>query len=328
MDSSFAERLIAWQKEYGRNNLPWQQSHDPYVRWLAEIMLQQTQVKTVIPYFNRFMERFPTVQDLAEAPEEEVMKLWAGLGYYTRARNLHKCAKEVHRRFGGRFPIELQDLESLPGIGTSTAAAIRSAATDEPCAILDGNVKRVLARHGMIGKDLTPRETEKRLWEDARAKTPQKEGRTYAQAVMDLGATVCTRTKPLCSLCPVNQDCKAFLADCQLEYPIKKVRAPVPEEMLNLAVYTDGKVVYLVRKTERYWKGLWTLPQLQDEEAEQSEDVLPVVEHQLTHLLLKIYPVRLSMPEAVPAEWRAFTKEQIETEALPTPIRKLLLEIL
>ena len=137
MDSNFAERLIAWQKEYGRNNLPWQQSHDPYVRWLAEIMLQQTQVKTVIPYFNRFMERFSTVQALAEAPEEEVMKLWAGLGYYSRARNLHKCAKEVQQRFGGCFPIELVDLESLPGIGVSTAAAIRSAATDEPCAILD-----------------------------------------------------------------------------------------------------------------------------------------------------------------------------------------------
>lgn len=328
MDSNFAERLIAWQKEYGRNNLPWQQSHDPYVRWLAEIMLQQTQVKTVIPYFNRFMERFSTVQALAEAPEEEVMKLWAGLGYYSRARNLHKCAKEVQQRFGGCFPIELVDLESLPGIGVSTAAAIRSAATDEPCAILDGNVKRVLARHSMIGKGLTPSEAEKQLWADARAKTPQREGRTYAQAVMDLGATVCTRTKPLCFLCPVNQDCKAFLADCQLEYPIKKVRARVPEEILNLAVYTDGKEVYLVRKTERYWKGLWTLPELCEEDAEKPEAVLPVVEHRLTHLLLKIYPVRLPMPEEVPAEWRVFTKEQIEREALPTPIRKLLLEIL
>ena len=178
MDSSFAERLVAWQKKYGRNNLPWQKSHDPYVRWLAEIMLQQTQVKTVIPYFDRFIERFPTVQDLAEAPEEEVMKLWAGLGYYSRARNLHKCAKEVQCRFNGSFPIELSDLESLPGIGVSTAAAIRSAATDEPCAILDGNVKRVLARHGMIGKGLTPRETENLLWADARSKPPLKEGRT------------------------------------------------------------------------------------------------------------------------------------------------------
>lgn len=176
MNNSFAKRLISWQKDYGRNNLPWQQSHDPYVRWLAEIMLQQTQVKTVIPYFNRFMERFPTVRDIAEAPEEEVMKLWAGLGYYSRARNLHKCAKEVQQRFEGRFPIEISDLESLPGIGASTAAAIRSAVTDEPCAILDGNVKRVLARHGMIGKGLTPSEAEKRLWADARAKTLQERG--------------------------------------------------------------------------------------------------------------------------------------------------------
>lgn len=328
MDSSFAERLVAWQKKYGRNNLPWQKSHDPYVRWLAEIMLQQTQVKTVIPYFDRFIERFPTVQDLAEAPEEEVMKLWAGLGYYSRARNLHKCAKEVQCRFNGSFPIELSDLESLPGIGVSTAAAIRSATTDEPCAILDGNVKRVLARHGMIGKGLTPRETENLLWADARSKTPLKEGRTYAQAVMDLGATVCTRTKPLCALCPVNQDCKAFQTDSQLEFPVKKVRAPVPEEILNLAVYTDGNEVYLLRKSERYWKGLWTLPQLRDEEAEQSEEVLPAIEHRLTHLLLRVYPVRLPIPAKIPAAWKAFTKEQIKTEALPTPIRKLLLEVL
>ena len=327
MNNSFAKRLISWQKDYGRNNLPWQQSHDPYVRWLAEIMLQQTQVKTVIPYFNRFMERFPTVRDIAEAPEEEVMKLWAGLGYYSRARNLHKCAKEVQQRFEGRFPIEISDLESLPGIGASTAAAIRSAVTDEPCAILDGNVKRVLARHGMIGKGLTPSEAEKRLWADARAKTPAGEGRTYAQAVMDLGATVCTRTKPLCSLCPVNQDCKAFQANCQTEYPVKKVKASVPEEVLNLAVYTDGKKVCLVKKSERYWKGLWTLPQLQGARCENSGGVLPVVEHRLTHLLLKIYPVRLPIPATLPADWKAFSKEQIKTEALPTPIRKLLLQI-
>lgn len=180
----------------------------------------------------------------------------------------------------------------------------------------------------MIGKGLKPSEAEKRLWADARAKTPQGEGRTYAQAVMDLGATVCTRTKPLCSLCPVNQDCKAFLADCQLEYPVKKVRAPVPEEILNLAIYTDGKEVYLLRKSERYWKGLWTLPQLQAEDAGKSGELLPLVEHRLTHLLLKIYPVRLPVPAEIPAEWKAFTKGQIETEALPTPIRKLLLEVL
>ena len=180
----------------------------------------------------------------------------------------------------------------------------------------------------MIGKGLTPRETENLLWADARSKTPLKEGRTYAQAVMDLGATVCIRTKPLCALCPVNQDCKAFQTDSQLEFPVKKVRAPVPEEILNLAVYTDGNEVYLLRKSERYWKGLWTLPQLRDEEAEQSEEVLPAIEHRLTHLLLRIYPVRLPIPAKIPAAWKAFTKEQIKTEALPTPIRKLLLEVL
>lgn len=144
---------------------------------------------------------------------------------------------------------------------------------------------------------------------------------------MDLGATVCTRTKPLCSLCPVNQDCKAFQANCQTEYPVKKVKASVPEEVLNLAVYTDGKKVCLVKKSERYWKGLWTLPQLQGARCENSGGVLPVVEHRLTHLLLKIYPVQLPIPATLPADWKAFTKEQIKTEALPTPIRKLLLQI-
>ena len=327
-DFSFADQLISWQKAFGRHHLPWQKTHDPYARWLAEIMLQQTQVKTVIPYYRTFLEHYPTVAALAAAPEEEVMKLWAGLGYYSRARNLHRCAKEVMERFKGVFPQDLSELASLPGIGRSTAAAVRSAVTDEPCAILDGNVKRVLSRFFLIGENMKPPESEKILWAKAQELLPDNEGRSYAQGMMDLGATVCTRTKPSCALCPVKDGCEAFKEGRQGDFPVKKQTKPVPEERLTVGVYSDGGRVYLVKKEKGYWKGLWTLP-LIDEEDEHKGEVLPLIEHRLTHLMLKIYPRKMKrLPSPIPEDWRAFQRTEIEKGALPTPLKKLLLKTL
>lgn len=326
---SFAKRIIEWQKHYGRHDLPWQSTYDPYCRWLAEIMLQQTQVKTVIPYYLNFLEKYPTVKDLAAAPQEEVMQLWAGLGYYSRARNLHRCALKIVENFGGKFPEEISVLESLPGVGRSTAAAVRSAVTDEPCAILDGNVKRVLSRFFLIGqKNQKPGEIDALLWDKANELLPNQDGRSYSQAMMDLGATLCTRHKPACSICPVKRDCGAFRENLQEAFPVKKQRKEVPEEHLNVGVFLEKGCVFLVKKEKRYWKGLWTLPEINEEDELDGEE-LPLVVHRLSHLLLKIYPRRMvRLPSSVPANWRAFSRAEIEKGALPTPLKKLLLEVL
>lgn len=327
MGKTFSERLISWQLQHGRHDLPWQSSHDPYVRWLAEIMLQQTQVKTVIPYFLKFLEHYPKVTDLAAASEEEVFQLWAGLGYYSRARNLHSCAREVVSRFQGAFPLSEEDLQSLPGIGRSTAAAIRSAVTDEPCAILDGNVKRVLSRHALIGKDVSPAVAEKQLWLLANELLPKSDGRTYAQAVMDLGATVCKRSGPMCSDCPISEDCVAFSKGLQEDFPPKRKTQPVPEVIVNVGVYLRKNKVYLTLRQESYWKGLWVLPAING--TEENGEIQPMIRHRLTHLLLKLYPV-VFRTEDIPVqkEWRAFSKADVEKGALPTPIKKLLLELM
>ncbi|HEX5675504.1 MAG TPA: A/G-specific adenine glycosylase, partial [Azonexus sp.] len=216
---TFAERLIAWQKIAGRHDLPWQQTRDPYRIWLSEIMLQQTQVGTVIPYFQRFLSRFPTVQALAEAPLESVIEHWAGLGYYARARNLHRCAREIVAVHAGKWPNSASQLSALPGIGRSTAAAIAAFAFGQRAAILDGNVKRVLCRQfaieGFPGQSAVDRE----LWALAERLLPAADIESYTQGLMDLGATVCTRSRPRCEICPVSPDCQARLSGRQSALP-------------------------------------------------------------------------------------------------------------
>ena len=225
--SDFSDRILAWSARHGRRNLPWQQS-DAYCIWISEIMLQQTQVQTVIPYYQRFMQSFPTIVALADASLDAVLGHWSGLGYYARARNLHGAAVIIRDEHGGVFPDTFEHVVALPGIGRSTAGAILSLAFETRCAILDGNVKRVLARHSAVGGWPGKSAVASQLWELAEHHTPQQCVAAYTQAIMDLGATVCTRSRPLCDKCPVNQDCQALVSESVDRYPGRKPRKDKP----------------------------------------------------------------------------------------------------
>ena len=262
MPEDFAARLVAWQKKHGRHGLPWQVK-DPYAVWVSEIMLQQTQVTTVIPYFERFMERFPDAATLAAAPIDEVLHLWSGLGYYARARNLQRAAQAIVARHGGEFPRNFDDVLALPGIGRSTAGAILALSRGERHAILDGNVKRVLARHfGVTGYPGEP-SVERRLWSLAEACTPSQRVAQYTQAIMDLGATVCTRARPACLLCPVNAGCQARAHNLQARLPSPRPQAVRPARAAWLAVAMRGehRVLLERRPPSGIWGGLWGLPE-------------------------------------------------------------------
>jgi A/G-specific adenine glycosylase len=262
--ASFAQRLLRWFDQHGRKHLPWQNPITPYRVWVSEIMLQQTQVETVIPYFERFMQHFPDVKILAAAPLDQVLHLWTGLGYYARARNLHLCAQIIATEYKGGFPDDVDLLSELPGIGRSTAAAITSIAFEQPTAILDGNVKRVLARHSAIsGWPGQPKVAEK-LWRVAEVHMSGKRCRDYTQAIMDLGATVCTRTRPKCALCPVAVDCVALADDNPGAYPGKKPakEKPVKSAYLLLLQAPNGDILLEQRPLQGIWGGLWCLPEL------------------------------------------------------------------
>lgn len=259
----FASRLLAWFDGSGRKDLPWQRDPTPYRVWVSEIMLQQTQVATVIPYFDAFIRRFPDVRALAAAPLDEVLHLWSGLGYYARARNLQRAAQAIVARHGGEFPPGLEDVLALPGIGRSTAGAILALARGERHPILDGNVKRVLTRHfGVDGYPGNPA-VERRLWTLAESCTPSRGVAAYTQAIMDLGATVCTRARPLCLLCPVNAGCVASLEGRQHELPAPRPRTsrPAREAWLIVAMRGGHKVLLERRPPSGIWGGLWGLPE-------------------------------------------------------------------
>lgn len=259
---AFAGELVRWQKQHGRQTLPWQHTGDAYKVWLSEVMLQQTQVATVLAYYARFLQAYPTVSDLAEAPEQDVMQLWAGLGYYTRARNLHACAKQVVTRFGGQFPRAVADLESLPGIGLSTAGAIASLAYGVQAPILDGNVKRVFCRYYGVEGYPEQSATKKTLWEIAAANVPTQQPGIYNQALMDLGATCCTPRKPACSVCPLRQRCVALRTGVVGLLPASKPKKARPElHFLSLIVQDERGAVLLELQTDKgVWQGLWTTP--------------------------------------------------------------------
>lgn len=260
---SFADALIAWQRRCGRHDLPWQQDADPYRVWVSEIMLQQTQVVTVIPYFERFMQRFPNVQSLAEAPLDEVLGLWSGLGYYARGRNLHKAAQQLMREFAGQFPADQQQLMTLPGIGRSTAAAIAAFCFGQRTAICDGNVRRVLARYAGIAGYYGEAAVGERFWTLAESLLPQASVDIYTQAIMDLGATVCTRSQPRCGVCPVQGACVALREGRVAELPTPKPRKALPEKLSRILLAHDGPWVLLERRpAEGLWGGLWSLPEI------------------------------------------------------------------
>ena len=347
-DTLFANQLIVWQKQHGRNQLPWQQTRDAYRIWLSEIMLQQTQVATVIPYYHRFLQRFPDVAALAAAPVDEVMALWAGLGYYTRARNLHRCAQAVVERHGGCFPSVVAQLAELPGIGQSTAAAIAAFAYGARAAILDGNVKRVFCR--VFGIDGFPGQAsvEKLLWQRAVALLPERDIEAYTQGLMDLGATLCTRSRPRCADCPMQSRCVAHSTGRTAELPARKPKKAVPQRStVMLVVLHEGELLLEQRPPSGIWGGLLSLPELDrlgggvDGTRHdvvtmalagfgelRSIDPLPVFVHAFTHYRLHVMPLRVVLAarhaRAAQAGYGWYDAEAVAKAGLPAPVRKLL----
>ncbi|MGS0694626.1 A/G-specific adenine glycosylase [Shewanella sp. 0m-4] len=299
----FSTRIIEWYDNFGRKQLPWQLNKTPYKVWISEIMLQQTQVATVIPYFEKFIARFPDIDSLACAEQDEVLHHWTGLGYYARARNLHKAAQIMQSDFNGEFPTHFDDVLALPGIGRSTAGAVLSLSLGLNFAILDGNVKRVLARHGAIEGWPGKKPVEQQLWQLTEMLTPAKDIQKYNQAMMDIGATVCTRSKPNCAQCPVAIDCKAQLSGRQTEYPGKKPKKSIPEKFAWLLVIEDEHQVHLEKRPPvGIWGGLWCFPQfaeraeldayIKDKQLKMtSQQELVGFRHTFSHFHLDIQPV-------------------------------------
>jgi A/G-specific adenine glycosylase len=338
--SRFAQRLIAWQRRHGRHDLPWQDTRDPYRVWLSEIMLQQTQVTTVIPYYERFLARFPSLDSLASAPITDVMARWSGLGYYARARNLHKCAQTLVASHGGAFPHDPAIIATLPGIGRSTANAIAVFCFGARAPILDGNVKRVLCRFLGIEGFPGDRDVGQRLWEAAAALLPRRDVATYIQAQMDLGATVCTRKRPACDACPVAKLCVALHDGRTTDLPAPRPKRSLPERAVTLLVLRHGDRVALeTRPPAGIWGGLQSLPELPE-----GQDVLSYLRdvlrlhpgavtpgltfvHGFTHFRLRIHPVLCIIdraPRRATARLHWFDRAEWAQAALPAPIRKIL----
>jgi A/G-specific adenine glycosylase len=338
----FAQQVVQWQRLHGRNDLPWQNTQDPYRVWLSEIMLQQTQVATVRAYFARFVEAYPDVASLASAPLDAVLGLWSGLGYYTRARNLHRCAQQVMEQHGGAFPRQAQVLETLPGIGRSTAAAIASLCFGERVAILDANVKRVVARVTALEADLSAAAAVRELWALAEQLLPQ--GATaqtdmprYTQGMMDLGATICLPKKPLCAQCPVRSHCAAQAAGDPQRYPVRTRRIKRSSQSLwMLWAHTQQGAVWLdQRPTPGVWAGLHCFPLFDSEEAlhhavpaawRKHLHPLPMFTHVLTHKDLHLHVWQLTLPASTTV-WQTgawVDAEKWRTLGLPAPVRKLL----
>jgi A/G-specific adenine glycosylase len=334
-EPSFAQRLIAWQQLYGRHELPWQ-GRDAYRIWLSEIMLQQTQVTTVLPYFARFLVRFPSLSALAAAPIEAVLECWAGLGYYARARNLHRCAQILEERFGGRFPDDPVTLAELPGIGRSTAAAIAAFAYGRRAAILDGNVRRVFCRHFGVQGDPAATEVQRRLWALAEELLPASAIEAYTQGLMDLGSLCCTRSRPCCGECPLATSCVARAQGLQELLPSLRRRREVPERVAEFLLVSDGRSVLLERRPPSgLWGGLLVPPEGDPRQAllrlglaAGGLRALPEFSHRFTHFLMHLHPFVydcVALPVRCGEEGLvAQPIADFGTAALPTPIRRLL----
>ncbi|MGZ8161260.1 MAG: A/G-specific adenine glycosylase [Methylobacter sp.] len=340
--SAFQQNILAWFDQYGRKDLPWQKDITPYRVWLSETMLQQTQVVTVIPYFSRFVEKFPTVENLAQAPVDEVLHLWSGLGYYARARNLHKAAQLVVEQGQGRFPDTLHELIQLPGIGISTAGAILSIAFKNSHPILDGNVKRVLTRFKGIAGWPGNSKVNKQLWAISASLTPQYRAADYTQAMMDLGATICTRSKPICESCPLHTGCIAKITNNIPAFPTPKPARALPVKQLTLLVLSNdaGEILLEKRPPTGIWGGLWSLPEFDSIESARNWCVtknLPIVDqqplpsrrHTFSHYHLDYTPVLIQtdspmniVMEANQTVW--YKAEQINNLGLAAPIKLLL----
>lgn len=345
--TSFAAAIIEWQRQFGRHDLPWQNTGDTYQIWLAEVMLQQTQVATVRPYFLRFIERFPDLPALAAAPIDDVMAAWAGLGYYSRARNLHRCAQVVVNEHGGMMPRTAAELEALPGIGRSTAAAIAVFAFGERAAILDGNVKRVFARHFGIEGAPGQAEVDRELWRIAERELPVVEVATYTQGLMDLGALVCVRARPQCDRCPVAASCRALAEGRTAELPTPRSRRLRPTRSATLIVLRDtaGAILLQRRPPAGIWGGMTSLPEFDSSLSDQAlaealerlsgsrvelGEALPPMQHDFTHFRFVMQP-RFARIRSVQAAMDArecvwLSAAALSDAALPAPIRRLLRE--
>jgi A/G-specific adenine glycosylase len=341
--AGFAACIVDWQRTHGRHTLPWQNTRDPYRVWLSEIMLQQTQVAAVLGYYARFLERFPDVQALAAAPVGDVLAAWSGLGYYSRARNLHRCAQAVVERHGGAFPPSAAALQELPGIGRSTAAAIAAFCFGERAAILDGNVKRVLTRVLGFAGDLAEAKQERALWDAATSLLPEREIERYTQGLMDLGATVCAPRAPQCLICPAQPLCAAAREGAPERYPVKtrKLRRSTRTSVWLLLEHRAR--IFLVEREHRgVWAGLWSLPEFAPDEAVPATagwpgegTARPSFVHVLTHLEWTLHPLHWRLPARLPdkklatvtAPWPAgrwFTRDEALALGLPAPLRRLL----
>jgi A/G-specific adenine glycosylase len=336
----FARRIINWQIRHGRHDLPWQ-GGDAYRVWLSEIMLQQTQVATVIPYYLRFIEAFPEVSALAAASEDEVLAHWSGLGYYARGRNLHRAARHIMGNHGGEFPRSFDDIMQLPGIGRSTAAAICALAWHEPRAILDGNVKRVLARWCDIEGWAGEKQVEVRLWQQSEALLPQHDIAVYTQGLMDLGASVCSRSKPKCAACPLQSDCSALQTGKVNTLPTPRPRKTIPQKRACLLMLTQGNEILLEKRPPAgIWGGLWCSPQFDDEDAAldwcarnnipiAQKALLPEFSHTFTHFKLQIAPLRIELSNkpsqaAMEQHMAWMDVDGARHSAIPSPLRGLL----
>ena len=319
---SFSEKLIAWHAREGRKDLPWQGTRDPYRIWLSEVMLQQTQVNAVIPYYERFLKRFPTVGALAAASEEEVLELWSGLGYYARGRNLHAAARIIAK---DGFPKESFSIEKLPGVGRSTAAAIAAFAFGERAAILDGNVKRVLSRHHGIRGFPGDKKVEAKLWDVAESLLPKKGIETYTQALMDLGATVCVRT-PVCDACPVAKTCVARAKGLTGKIPAPRPKKALPSrEATWWLMRYNGDVLLERRPSAGLWGGLWTFPEAKPRGVSiTSRRELDPLEHGFTHFRLRIRPILCEVARAGRTAGLWMDLDQAKGAAVPAPVRVLL----
>ena len=340
---TFSNRLLDWFDEHGRKTLPWQDGKTPYRVWVSEIMLQQTQVSTVIPYYTRFMTEFPTVSDLAKAPLDQVLSLWTGLGYYARARNMHKAAQLVMDTYLGQFPSALEALEALPGIGRSTAGAIVTLGYGGWAPILDGNVKRVLARYHAIEGWPGKSDVVTQLWKVSELHTPKERTADYTQGIMDLGATLCTQKKPRCVDCPMSTDCQAHIQDRVADFPGKKPKKATPERSTIFIQCVDAQGLILLEKRAPtgIWGGLWSFPELSEDESlthwlsahgltlRDDAQTRPRHSHTFSHFKLEITPIRCAVDltnsriaDGQQCGW--FTLRDALSLGLPAPVLKML----
>ena len=332
--SYFSKKIISWQKINGRNNLPWQ-AKSPYHIWISEIMLQQTQVKTVIPYFHKFINSFPSIKSLAKSDLDKVLANWSGLGYYTRAKNIHQASKIIHQKYQGLIPKNYEQLIELPGIGESTAGALLTLAFDKPGIILDGNVKRVLLR--VLGNKLpiNHSKTQKELKKFAAELLPKNDFRTYSQGIMDLGSMICTPVNPTCKNCPIQNKCKSFQLNLQNMIPVKTSKSQKKEKNINWLLIASKDKVLLKRNVNKgIWQNLWLFPEANSLNYEkfnllEEKESLPLIVHNLSHQKLSIFTKKyfLENKDRLPIDRRGFVwvnKKESVKMGIPKPVKTIL----